>query len=105
MSYDFVSLTKATDGKHKYIAKLQNKKTGREKNVKFGQSGAKDFTIYSKENKELAEQKKKAYIARHSKGGENWNDESSKGALSRFILWNKSSVSASLADYKKRFNM
>ena len=32
--------------------------------------------------------KKKAYIARHSKNNENWNDYMSAGALSRYILWN-----------------
>jgi hypothetical protein len=103
MAYEFLSLIKANDGKHKYIAKLQNKTTGREKNVKFGQAGANDFTIYSKENKALAEQKKKAYIARHSKAGENWNDVSSKGFWSKNLLWSKPSITASLTEIKKKY--
>ena len=51
------------------------------------------------------EDKKKAYIARHSKNNENWNDYQSAGALSRYILWNKTSLKDSIADYKKKFNL
>ena len=48
--------------------------------------------------------KKDAYIARH-KVNENWNDPKSAGALSRYILWNKTTQSASISDFKKRFNL
>ena len=64
----------------------------------FGQRGAGDFT------KTGDEEKKAAYIARH-KVNENWNDPKSAGALSRFVLWNKPTLSASIQDYKKRFNL
>ena len=47
------------------------------------------------------EDKKKAYIARHSKNNENWNDYQSAGSLSRYILWNKTSLKDSINDYKK----
>ncbi len=46
---------------------------------------------------------KSAYIARH-KVRENWNDPMSAGALSRYISWNLPTISASIKDYKKRFN-
>ena len=49
--------------------------------------------------------KKKAYIARHSKNNENWNDYMSAGALSRYILWNMKTLQASIKDYKKKFNL
>lgn len=77
---------------------------GKEKSVSFGQRGAKDFTIYSKEDKELAEQKKKSYIARH-KVNEDFSDFMSAGSLAKNILWNKSTVQASVADFKKKFNL
>jgi len=64
----------------------------------FGQRGFSDFTI----NK--SEQKKANYIKRH-KARENWNDPKTAGALSRFVLWNKPTLKASIADYKKRFNL
>jgi hypothetical protein len=43
------------------------------------------------------------YLERHSK--ENWNDWMSAGSLSRWLLWNKKSISASYNDYLKRFNL
>lgn len=49
--------------------------------------------------------KKKAYIARHSKNNENWNDYMSAGSLSRYILWNMKTLQASIKDYKKKFNL
>ena len=60
------------------------------KTVHFGSKPNKDFTIYSKEGKEIAEQKKKAYLSRHSKLNENWN---------------KPTISGSLKDIQKRFNI
>jgi hypothetical protein len=66
--------------------------------VHFGAKGYSDFTTTKDEDK------KKAYLARH-KANEDWNDPYSAGALSRWILWNKPTLQASIADYKKRFNL
>lgn len=98
MSYDFVSLTKANDGKHKYIAKLQNKKTGREKNVKFGAVGYDDFT------KTKDKEQKERYLNRHKKN-ENWDKSGidTAGFWSKNLLWNKPTVTASLNDIKKKY--
>ena len=51
------------------------------------------------------EDKKKAYLARHSKNNENWNDYQSAGSLAMWILWNKTSLKDSIADYKKKFGL
>jgi hypothetical protein len=48
--------------------------------------------------------RKARYLARHS-ANENWNDPTSAGALSRWVLWNKTSLEASKADYKRRFGL
>lgn len=64
----------------------------------FGQKGAGDFTTTGDE------EKKKNYIARH-RVNENWNDPTSAGALSRFILWNKPTIAGSVRDFKERFNL
>lgn len=77
---------------------------GKEKSVSFGSAPNKDFTIYSKEDKALAEQKKKSYIARH-KVNENWNNPMTAGSLSRYVLWNKPTVQASIQDFKKKFDL
>jgi hypothetical protein len=95
-----VSITKATDGKHKYTAVFSDPK----KTTHFGQEGANDFIIYSKQDKQLAEIKKKAYLARH-KVNEDFNSPTTAGALSKWILWNKSTLGSSIADYKKHFNL
>jgi len=94
------SITKSTDGKHKYTAVFSDPK----KTVNFGAKGYNDFTIYSKGDKKIAEEKKAAYLARH-KVNEKFDSPTTAGALSRWILWNKSTVAASITDFKKRFNL
>jgi len=66
--------------------------------VHFGAKGYEDFTTHKDEDC------KDAYLARH-KTNEDWNDPYTAGALSRWILWNKPTLQASIADYKKRFNL
>jgi hypothetical protein len=66
--------------------------------VHFGSKGSSTYIDHKDEDK------KKAYHARH-KANEDWNDAYSAGALSYWILWNKKTLSASIADYKKRFNL
>jgi hypothetical protein len=97
-----VKITKATDGKHKYKAEFST--DGKhEKTTLFGAKGMGDYIHYSKISPAEGAKHKKAYLARHS-ATENWSDGRSAGALSRWILWNKPSLEASIADYKKRFN-
>jgi len=97
-----VSIKPATDGKHKYTAIFDI--DGKSKTTQFGAISYNDYTIYSKQDKKIAEEKKEAYIARH-KVNEQFNNPTTAGALSRWILWNKPTVKASIADYKKRFNI
>lgn len=93
---DLVSIKKDTDGKHKMVAVFKNKETGRTKTTHFGAVGYIDFT------KSKDEDKKKLYLARH-KARENWSDPTTAGSLSANILWNKPTLKASIADYKKKF--
>ena len=69
---------------------------GRRKTTHFGAAGMSDYTIH----KDAA--RKQRYIARHQKR-ENWDDPYTAGALSRWILWNKPSYRASVADFRRRF--
>ena len=80
----------------KYMAMFEDKHEFRI--VYFGASGYTDYTI----NKDP--EKKRLYLLRHRKN-ENWNDPMTSGALSRWILWNKPSLSESISDFKKRFNV
>jgi hypothetical protein len=95
----FLELVKASDGVHKYTARFESE-GGREKSVSFGAAGMNDYTKFSPLERD---KRKERYLTRHRKR-ENWDDPTSAGALSRWILWNKPTVSASLADYKRRFN-
>lgn len=72
----------------------------------FGGKGYKDFTIYSKESPQIAEKKKKAYLARHKKN-ENWNKSGihTSGFWSRWLLWNLPTLKESIKDVEKRFNV
>jgi hypothetical protein len=70
----------------------------REKVVSFGAAGMSDFTLHHDE------ERKERYLNRHRKN-EHWDKADTPGALSRFILWNKKTVKASLRDYKKRFGV
>lgn len=68
------------------------------KKVHFGQKGSSTYIDHRDEKK------KDAYIARHEVR-EKFNNPTTPGSLSRFILWNKTTLSASIADFKKRFNL
>ena len=81
--------------KFKAVFRLDNGKT---KTTHFGAAGMEDFTIHKNE------ERKKHYIQRH-RVTENFTDPTTAGALSRWILWNKPSFSASLADFKRRFHL
>lgn len=72
-----------------------------DKEKKIVHFGAKGSSTYIDHNDE---KKKDAYIARH-KVNENWNDPTTAGSLARYILWNKKTISASIADFKRKFNL
>jgi hypothetical protein len=84
------------DGK-KYMATFIMP-SGRSKTTHFGAAGMSDFTKHKDADR------KKNYIARHRKR-ENWKDPTTAGALSRYILWNKPSLKASIANYKSMFKL
>lgn len=92
-----VVIKKSTQPKKKYMAVFTD--NGKKvKTTHFGSAGMSDFT----KNKD--EERKKRYLDRHRKN-ENWNDYKSAGSLSRYVLWNKPTLRASIADYKRRFKL
>ena len=95
-----LSINPATNGKHKYTATFQ-KDNGKNLIRHFGSFGMKDYTLFSPT---LREERKRLYLQRHS-ARENWTDPTTAGSLSRWILWNLPTVSASIADFKRRFNL
>lgn len=65
----------------------------------FGQKGYSDYTKHGDNAR------KERYIARHRRMGEDWNDPTRAGTLSRYILWNKKTLKSSIQDFKKRFHL
>ena len=96
MKYILVKITKSSKSDKKMMAIFRDSDTDRTKTVHFGASGMSDFTLHKDP------ERKKRYINRHSKN-EDWKNPTSAGALSRWILWNKTSLRASIQDYKKKF--
>jgi hypothetical protein len=69
------------------------------KKVHFGSKKSSTYLDHHDEKKKLA------YIARH-KVNENWSNPFSAGALSKFILWGKStSLRENINHFKKKFNL
>ena len=66
--------------------------------VHFGATGYQDFTEHGDEKR------KASYLARHE-ARETWTLQGIKSAgfWARWILWNKRSLTASIADVNKRF--
>lgn len=74
--------------------------SGREKTIRIGARGMDDFT------KTRDEEQKERYISRH-RANEDWTQSGilSSGFWSRWLLWNKPTLSGSISDVKKRFNI
>ena len=87
-----------SDNKGKKLQAVFYEGNKRIKTTNFGSEGMSDYT----KNKDP--KRKELYLDRHRKN-ENWNQYMTAGSLSRYILWNKTSLSASIADYKKRFGL
>ena len=96
----FISLKKADDGKHKYVVSLLNEETKRINNIKFGAFGMNDFTLTGDISA------KQRYEARHA-SREDWTKKGvlTKGFWSKWILWNKPTVDASLKETIKVFSL
>ena len=88
-----VKIIKSPNKKKKYRAYFS---TG--KHTDFGAAGMSDYT------KHKDPERMKRYLNRH-KSRENWRDPTTAGSLSRYVLWNKPSFRASVADYKRKFKL
>ena len=91
-----VSILKSTNPRKKFDATFNV--DGKNKIVSFGAANYEDFTIHH----DIV--RKNNYILRHEKN-ENWNKPDTPGACSRWILWNKPTLKASIDDFIKRFNL
>ena len=91
------SFTNSSNPDKKYMVVLI-KPDGKTKTIHFGANGMDDFT------KTGDIEQKSRYIKRHQ-AREDWTNPLTAGFWSKNILWNKSTIKASLADTKSRFNL
>lgn len=88
-----ISIKRSTRPEKKLMATFSDGTT-----THFGARGMSDFT------KHKDPLRKNRYISRH-RARENWKNPKTAGALSLYVLWNKPSLKASIADYKRRFKL
>ena len=88
-----IRISESTRADKKWMAKADGK------TVHFGQKGSSDFTI----SKDAA--LRDAYIARHG-AKEDWSRKGvmTPGFLSRWLLWEKPTMSAALASASTKYN-
>lgn len=98
MSIVYVQIINSNRKQKKLMTKFYDNDRNKVKTTHFGSAGMSDYT------KHKDDQRKEKYLARH-KVNEDWNDYTTAGSLSRWLLWNKQTLSASFTDYLKRFNL
>jgi hypothetical protein len=94
----FVQIKPSTTKAKKLMAIFYDEKRKKIKTTHFGQKGYGDFTTHKDKSR------KEKYLKRHQ-ARENWNDYMTAGSLSRWILWNRPTLQASILDYKRRFKL
>ena len=87
-----VVLKKSSNPNKKYDAYVEGKK------VSFGATGYSDFT----QHKDT--ERKQRYITRH-KANENWNDLTTAGTWSRWLLWESKTIPEAIRHMEQKFNI
>ena len=94
----YVSIGASTSQGKKMMAVFYDMNKKKLKTIHFGQATASDYTIHG----DL--QRKMNYLQRHEKR-EEWADYMTAGSLSRWILWNRPTITASIEDYMRKFKL
>lgn len=97
MSLKLLSIKPSTDADKKYMAVFE--RDGRQLTTHFGARGMTDFIQSGDPERRLR------YLTRH-RANENWNDPTSAGSLSRYILWGETtSLRKNIESFKRRFRL
>lgn len=94
----YVNIKPSTSQGKKMMAIFYDEAKKKIKTTHFGQASASDYIHHNDLSRKMN------YIKRHQTR-EDWNDYMSAGALSRWILWNKPSLTESIKDYMNRFKL
>ena len=99
MSIVYIQILNSDLKNKKYKAIFYDKNRNKVKTTNFGSDVGITYNMHKDDDI------KQAWIARHSKNNENWNDYTTAGSLAKHLLWNKTSLSASFNDYLKKFKL
>ena len=93
-----VTISRSSNRQKKWTIVIQKDNT--KKTLHIGSKGMQDYTMHGDD------QRKSNYLARH-KTREDWtaNGITTAGFWSRWLLWNKKTLTASKSDIKNRFNV
>ena len=64
--------------------------------VHFGARGMSDYTVHG------GDARRKSYLARHGAGGQDWGDRETAGYWSRWLLWEKPSLTGAATALRKK---
>ncbi len=80
-------------------------KKGRIKHVDFGYPAMQNYGGSARYGeRHVSKERKRRYISRH-RSRENWKDPTSRGSLSRYILWETPSLRENIRRFKRRFHL
>lgn len=97
--FKLLEISPSTRRGKKFMAVFENTITKRLKTTHFGAAGMSDYTIHKDK------QRQQRYINRHDNGRETWEDPTTAGSLSRWVLWNKPDFNKSVKDYIRKFKL
>jgi hypothetical protein len=92
------TLEPATDSTHKWVGVFTDETTKDERRIPFGAKGMSDYTL----NKNPL--RRQSYLSRH-RSREDWTDPKTAGALSRWILWESTSIQEAVRKFRRRFSL
>jgi hypothetical protein len=92
------TLEPATDATHKWVGVFTNETTKDERRIPFGAKGMSDYTL----NKNPL--RRQSYLSRH-RSREDWTNPMTAGALSRWILWERTSIQEAVRKFRRRFSL
>jgi hypothetical protein len=92
------TLEPATDATHKWVGVFTDETTKDERRIPFGAKGMSDYTL----NKNPL--RRQSYLSRH-RSREDWTNPMTAGGLSRWILWESTSIQDAVRKFKRRFSL
>ena len=112
--FKLISIKQSDKTAKKYDAKFFNKESNKNKIISFGAKSYRDFTLMNNKkskfyinDNEQREKIKRNYQKRHAKDllTDKAKTGMSAGALAYYLLWTEPTISKSIINYKKRFNL